>query len=131
MCFNVFGHCVTVRSSLLAVDSAAETITHPTNTRSHSLVIIEIMVDTGSVAIPNENLTSESVKVDFEIVGPATTMSVTTAVNAAAASPAAAIDLLVRSEYLGHYTSLVGHTFFGTESKDVKRRPQLLLEYGP
>lgn len=56
---------------------------------------------------------------------------VTTAVNAAAASPAAAIDLLVRSEYLGHYTSLVGHTFFGTESKDVKRRPQLLLEYGP
>ena len=80
MCFNVFGHCVTVRSSLLAVDSAAETITHPTNTRSHSLVIIEIMVDTGSVAIPNENLTS--VKVDFEIVGPATTMSVTTAVNA-------------------------------------------------
>jgi hypothetical protein len=56
---------------------------------------------------------------------------VTTAVNAAAASPAAAIDLLVRSEYLGHYTSRVGHTFFGTESKDVKRRPQLLLEYGP
>ena len=80
MCFNVFGHCVTVRSSLLAVDSAAETITHTTNTRSHSLLIIEIMVDTGSVAIPNENLTS--VKVDFEIVGPVTTMSVTTAVNA-------------------------------------------------
>ena len=80
MCFNVFGHCVTVRSSLLAVDSAAETITHPTNTLSHSLLIIEIMVDTGSVAITNENLTS--VKVDFEIVGPVTTMSVTAAVNA-------------------------------------------------
>lgn len=80
MCFNVFGHCVTVRSSLLAVDSAAETITHTTNTRSHSLLIIEIMVDTGSVAIPNENLTS--VKVDFEIVGPVTTMSVTAEVNA-------------------------------------------------
>lgn len=80
MCFNVFGHCVTVRSSLLAVDSAAETITHPTNTLSHSLLIIEIMVDTGSVAIPNENLTS--VKVDFEIVGPVTTMSVMAAVNA-------------------------------------------------
>ena len=80
MCFNVFGHCVTVRSSLLAVDSAAETITHPTNTRSHSLLLIEIMVDTGSVAIPNENLTS--VKVDFEIVGPVTTMSVTAEVNA-------------------------------------------------
>ena len=80
MCFNVFGHCVTVRSSLLAVDSAAETITHPTNTLSHSLLIIEIMVDTGSVAIPNENLTS--VKVDFEIVAPVTTMSVMAAVNA-------------------------------------------------
>lgn len=38
------------------------------------------MVDTGSVAIPNENLTS--VKVDFEIVGPVTTMSVTAEVNA-------------------------------------------------
>jgi hypothetical protein len=56
---------------------------------------------------------------------------ITTAFNAAAASPAAAIDLLVRSEYIGHYTSLVGHKFFGTESKDVKRRPQLVLEYGP
>jgi hypothetical protein len=56
---------------------------------------------------------------------------VTPAVNAAAASPAAAVDLLVRSEYIGHYTSLVGHKFFGTESKDVKRRPRLVLEYGP
>ena len=54
---------------------------------------------------------------------------VTEAVNAAAATPAATIDLLVRSEYIGHYTSLVGHTFFGTESKDVNRRPQLMLEY--
>ena len=44
---------------------------------------------------------------------------------------AAAVDLLVRSEYIGHYTSLVGHKFFGTESKDVKRRPQLWIEYGP
>ncbi|MEI8080442.1 MAG: VCBS repeat-containing protein [Actinomycetes bacterium] len=55
---------------------------------------------------------------------------VTLAVNAAAASPVATVDLLVRSEYIGHYTSLVGHKFFGTESKDVKRRPQLWLEYG-
>jgi hypothetical protein len=56
---------------------------------------------------------------------------VTAAVNAAAATPAATIDLLVRSEYIGHYTSLVGHTFFGTESKDANRRPQLMLEYEP
>ncbi|MEI6037339.1 MAG: hypothetical protein WCQ91_05380, partial [Planctomycetota bacterium] len=56
---------------------------------------------------------------------------VTPAVNAASASPAATVDLLVRSEYIGHYTSLVGHKFFGTESKDVKRRPQLWLAYGP
>lgn len=56
---------------------------------------------------------------------------VTSAFNAAAASPAASIDLLVRSEYIGHYTSLVGHAFFGAESKDVNRRPQLVLEYGP
>jgi hypothetical protein len=55
---------------------------------------------------------------------------VTTAVNGAAASSAGVIDLLVRSEYIGHYTSQVGHTFFGTESKEVRRRPQLLLEYG-
>jgi hypothetical protein len=53
------------------------------------------------------------------------------AVNAAAATPAASIDLLVRSEYIGHYTSLVGHTFFGTESKHVSRRPQLMIHYGP
>ena len=26
---------------------------------------------------------------------------------------------------------LVGHTFFGTEAKDVSRRPQLWLEHGP
>ena len=58
------------------------------------------------------------------------TQNVTLAVNAAAASPVATVDLLVRSEYIGHYTSLVGHKFFGTESKDVKRRPQLWLEYG-
>jgi len=56
---------------------------------------------------------------------------VTAAVNAAAATPAASIDLLVRSEYIGHYTSLVGHTFFGTESKHVSRRPQLLIHYVP
>jgi len=56
---------------------------------------------------------------------------VTAAVNAAAASSAAAIDLLVRSEYIGHYTSQVGHTFFGTEAKDVSRRPQLWLQHGP
>ncbi|NDC64389.1 MAG: VCBS repeat-containing protein, partial [Planctomycetia bacterium] len=56
---------------------------------------------------------------------------VTGAVNAAAASPAGAIDLLVRSEYIGHYTSRVGHKFFGTEAKDARRRPQLWIEYGP
>ena len=55
---------------------------------------------------------------------------VTAAVNAAAASSAAAIDLLVRSEYIGHYTSQVGYTFFGTDAKDVGRRPQLWLEHG-
>lgn len=56
---------------------------------------------------------------------------VTAAVNDAAEARTVSIDLLVRSEYIGHYTSQVGHRFFGTGVKDVRRRPQLWLEPGP
>jgi hypothetical protein len=44
-------------------------------------------------------------------------------------STGGAVDLLLRSEFMGHYTSLVGFKFFGPEWKELRRRPQVRLEY--